>query len=198
MLKKPTEIRQKEIKEAVLKIIRTDGIKSVSTKNLAKQANLSEGAIFKHFKSKRDIMISIIDDVSKDMIEKLIEISLEKTAARDRLFRVIDKTISYLTENNGITILLFTEASQANDKEMMEKLKYLFKAQTDVVSKIINDGIDEGIWSKNIPIEDITTLYMGIPITNNIKLILFKKEHNKDFCIRMMKMFELVLNGNNP
>ncbi len=198
MLKKPTKIRQKEIKEAVLKIIRTDGIKAVSTKNLAKQANLSEGAIFKHFKSKRDIMISIIDDVSKDMIEKLIEISLEKTAARDRLFRVIDKTISYLTENNGITILLFTEASQANDKEMMEKLKYLFKAQTDVVSKIINDGIDEGIWSKNIPIEDITTLYMGIPITNNIKLILFKKEHNKDFCIRMMKMFELVLNGNNP
>lgn len=193
MLRKPTEIRQKEIKKAVLTIIRTDGVKAVSTKNIAKQTGLSEGAIFRHFKSKRDIMISIIDDVSNDMIDKLIEISNEESIARDRLYRVICKTISYLTENNGITILLFTEASQANDKEMLEKLKYLFKAQTDVVSKIINDGIKEGIWNKNIPIKDVTTLYMGIPITNNIKLILFENQQSKDFCKRMMNMFELVL-----
>jgi AcrR family transcriptional regulator len=194
MSRKPTEERQKEIKLAVLQIIRTEGIKSVSTKNIAKHTGLSEGAIFRHFKSKRDIMISIIDDVSENMIDKLIEISLEETTAKDRLFRVICKTISYLTDNNGITILLFTEASQANDIEMMKKLKYLFKAQTDVVAKIINDGIKEGIWNKNVFIEDVTTLYMGIPITNNIKLILFKQEQSNDFCKRMMNLFELVLN----
>ncbi len=193
MSRKPTKIRQKEIKDAVLQIIITEGIKSVSTKNIAKQTGLSEGAIFRHFKSKRDIMISIIDDVSENMIDKLIAISLEKTTARERLFRVICKTISYLTENNGITILLFTEALQANDLEMMEKLKYLFKAQTDVVAKIIYDGIEEGIWNKNIPVEDVTTLYMGIPITNNIKLILFIQEQRKNFCKRMMNLFELVL-----
>jgi AcrR family transcriptional regulator len=193
MERKTTEERQKEIKTAVLQIIIAEGIKSVSTKNIARQTGLSEGAIFRHFKSKRDIMISIIDDVSENMIDKLKEISIEKTTARKRLFRVICKTISYLTENNGITILLFTEASQANDEEMLEKLQYLFRAQTDVVAQIIHDGIEEGIWSKNIPIEDVTTFYMGIPITNNIKLILFKKEQHKDFCKKMMNLFELVL-----
>jgi len=196
MERKTTEERQKEIKVAVLQIIISEGIKFVSTKNIAKHTGLSEGAIFRHFKTKRDIMISIIDDVSENMIDKLIEISLKETPARDRLFRVICKTISYLTENNGITILLFTEASQVNDVEMIEKLKYLFKAQTDVVAKIINDGIKEGIWNRNIAIEDVTTLYMGIPITHNIKLILFKKEQNEDFCKRMMNLFELVLKVN--
>ncbi len=194
MIRKSTEERQKEIKAAVLQIIINEGIKSVSTKNIAKQTGLSEGAIFRHFKSKRDIMLSIIDDVSDNMIDVLIEISVEKTTARDRLFRVICKTISYLTENNGITILLFTEASQANDVEMMEKLQYLFKAQTDVVAKIIDDGIAEGIWNKDVPIEDVTTLYMGIPITNNIKLILFKEDHGDGFCKRMMNLFEQILN----
>jgi len=196
MERKTTEERQKEIKIAVLQIIIAEGVKFVSTKNIAKHTGLSEGAIFRHFKTKRDIMISIIDDVSENMIDKLIEISIEETPARDRLFRVICKTISYLTKNNGITILLFTEASQVNDMEMMEKLKYLFKAQTDVVTKIINDGINEGIWNKNIAVDDVTTLYMGIPITNNIKLILFKNEQSKDFCKRMMNIFELVLKVN--
>jgi AcrR family transcriptional regulator len=198
MGRKSTEERQVEIKTAVLQIISSEGIKSVSTKNIAKQTGLSEGAIFRHFKSKRDIMISIIDDVSENMIEKLKDISLENTSARDRLYRVICKTISYLTENNGITILLFTEASQANDVEMMEKLNYLFKSQTEIAAKIINDGIDESIWNKNISVEDVSTLYMGIPITNNIKLILFKEEQGKDFCKRMMNLFELILRPNEP
>ena len=195
MTRKSTEERQKEIKAAVLQIISAEGIKSVSTKNIAKQTGLSEGAIFRHFKSKRDIMLSIIDDVSENMIEKLKEISIEETSAKERLFRVICKTISYLTENNGITILLFTEASQANDQEMIEKLNYLFKSQTDVAAKIINDGIKEGIWNENVNIEDVTTLYMGIPITNNIKLILFKEEQGNGFCKRMMNLLDLILKG---
>ncbi len=53
MSRKPTEIRQEEIKQAVLKIIRTRGIKDISTKNLANYSGLSEGAIFRHFKTKR-------------------------------------------------------------------------------------------------------------------------------------------------
>jgi len=193
MTRKSTEERQIEIKTAVLQIIRTEGIKSVSTKNIAKQTGLSEGAIFRHFRTKRDIMISIIDDVAENMIERLKDISAEDTSARDRLFRVICKTISYLTENNGITILLFTEASQANDEEMMVKLNYLFSSQTDVVIKIINDGINDGIWDRDIPVEDIATLYMGIPITHNIRLILSGKEQSNDLCKRMMNLFERIL-----
>jgi len=193
MARKSTEERQIEIKTAVLDIIRLEGIKSVSTKNIAKHTGLSEGAIFRHFKTKRDIMLSIIDDVSENMIERLKDISVEEISARERLFKVICKAISYLTENNGITILMFTEASQANDKEMIEKLNYVFNSHKDLVAKIINDGKTEGIWNNEIPVEDVTTLYMGIPITHNIKLILSGQEHSKDFCKRMMFLLERIL-----
>ncbi len=194
MERKSTEERQKEIKTAVLQIIGDEGIKSVSTKNIAKHTGLSEGAIFRHFKTKRDIMISIIDDVDKDMIDKLEQISLEDISARKRLFKVICKAISYLTKHNGITILLFTEASQANDIEMIEILNNLFNSQTQVIAKIIKDGIDEGIWSKDISAEDVAILYMGIPITHNIRLILTKRKPDKNFCERIMQLFERMLN----
>jgi len=193
MARKPTEVRRKEIKLAVLQIIRTEGIKSVSTKNLAKYTGLSEGAIFRHFKSKRDIMISIMDDVDKDMIDKLKQISLENTSARNRLFKVICKVISYLTEHNGITILLFNEASQANDIEMIKKLNNFFNSQIQIISKIIKDGVDEGIWSKDISVEDVAILYMGVPITHNVRLVLTKKKQENDFCERMMQLFERML-----
>jgi len=193
MARKPTEVRREEIKLAVLQIIRNEGIKSVSTKNLAKYTGLSEGAIFRHFKSKREIMLSIIDDVNRDMIDNLQQISIENISAKKRLYKVICKAITYLTKNNGITILLFTEASQANDTEMIEILNNLFNSQIQVISKIIKDGIDEGIWRKDISVEDVATLYMGIPITHNIRLVLTKKKPDKDFCKRMMQLFERML-----
>jgi len=194
MNRKPTEVRQEEIKQAVLKIIRTRGIKDISTKNLANYSGLSEGAIFRHFKTKRDIIISIIDDVAKDMIEKLRQVSIEKTEPNKRLFKYICTTITYLSENNGITILLFTEASHSNDTIMMEKLNYIFNSQRELVGKIISDGIEQGIWDSDISIDDVTMLYMGIPITHNINLILSKGKYEKQqFCNKMMTLFERML-----
>ena len=198
MSRKPTEVRQEEIKQAVLEIIRVEGLKAISTKNLAKYTGLSEGAIFRHFKTKRDIIISIIDDVAENLIEKLRQVSIEKTEADKRLFKYICTTITYLTENNGITILLFTEASHTNDTTMMEKLNFIFSSQRELVGKIISDGIEQGIWDENISIDDITMLYMGIPITHNINLILSKGKNKKQqFCNKMMTLLERMLVKNS-
>jgi AcrR family transcriptional regulator len=195
MTRKPTEIRQAEIKKSVLEIIKNEGIKALSTKNLARQTGISEGAIFRHFKSKRDIILSIINDVSTDLIEELRKIAYdEKKKPEKRLFNYLCKTITYLTENNGITILLFTEASHTNDEEMMTRLNTIFNSQRQLAGKIISDGMAQGVWNKNIAVEDVTMLYMGIPITHNINLILSKgKAYKRDFCNKMMLLFERIL-----
>ena len=194
MERKSTEIRQDEIKAAVLEIIKMEGINAISTKNLSKYVGLSEGAIFRHFKSKRDIIISIIDDVSNDLIESLRTISLENTNPSDRLFKYLCTTISYLTDHNGITILLFTEASHSNDEVMMEKLNYIFNSQRKLVGKIIMDGIAQEIWDESISVEDVSMFYMGVPITLNINLVLSKGNfHKQDFCQKMMDLLERML-----
>ena len=192
--KKPTEVRQKEIKSAVFEIIQNEGIKSISTKNLAKYTGLSEGAIFRHFKSKKDIMLSIIDDVEKDMVQKLREIAFKPSPANEKLKEYLCANIKYLAEHNGVTLLLFTEASHSNDTEMINKLSGIFNSQREFIANIIRDGIAGSIWSKDVEIDDITQFYMGIPITYNISIILTKKrEKTEKFCEKMMKMFEKLL-----
>ena len=194
MARKPTEVRKEEIKLAVLKIIREEGIKSVSTKNLAKYTKLSEGAIFRHFKSKRAIIISIIDDVAKDMVGGLEQIANSNITPKQRLFDYLCFHIKYLTEHSGITILLFTEASQQNDAEMIEKLNHIFNSQRKLVGKIIQEGIETNVWDNKINVEDVTFFYMGIPITYNINIVLSKNNSNYNgFCKRMLFLLERML-----
>ena len=194
MSRKSTQIRQSEIKQAVLDIIKSEGISSISTKNLAKYTGLSDGAIFRHFKTKRDIIVSIIDDVANDMIGQLKDISNDQTPAKERLHRYLCTTIKYLSENNGITILLFTEASHSNDSEMISKLNFIFNSQREYIGNIIKDGIMEGIWNKSISIDDVTMLYMGIPVTYNVNIILSNdKKIQEEFCDKIISLFEKIL-----
>jgi len=194
MKRQSTEIRQEQIKHAVLDIIYTDGLKRLSTHNLAKRIGMSEGSIFRHFASKQDITIAIIKDVQKDFIGSLRSIANSNVEPEERLNRFLCQTITYLTNNKGITMLMFSEASHNNDTVLKESLKPIFNNQKKLVSKIILDGIALGIWDEAIPVENIAMLYMGIPVSLNIELVLTGGEFYIDnFCSKMMQLMLKML-----
>ncbi len=189
MAKESTEIRQEQIKKAVLDIIADEGLHNVSTRNLAKRIGLTEGAIFRHFPTKRDIIKGIMDDVAGDLIGSLRNIVLKPEKAEDKLFNYLCRNVKYLKENRGITILLFSEAAHLGDKELKEKLNQILLEQKQFIIKIVKDGIAEGVWDKSVVPEDVAVIYMGIPITFNIELVLNKSGINMDnFCKRMYNL----------
>ncbi len=194
MAKESTEIRQVQIKKAVLEIIADEGLHNISTRNLAKKIGLTEGAIFRHFTTKRDIVKGIMDDVAQDLIGSLRNIVLKPEKAETKLFNYLCRNVTYLKENRGITILLFSEAAHLGDKELKEKLNQILSEQKQFIIKIVKDGISDGVWDKNVNPEDLAEIYMGIPITFNIELILNKSGFNVDnFCKRMFTLILKIL-----
>jgi TetR/AcrR family transcriptional regulator len=189
MNRETTDIRQEQIKKAVLDIIADEGLHNISTRNLAKKIGLTEGAIFRHFSSKRDIIKGIMDDVENDLVGSLRNITLKPEKAADKLFNYLCYNVKYLKENRGITILLFSEAAHLGDKELKAKLNQILSEQKQFIIKIVKDGISEGEWNETVNPEDLAVIYMGIPITFNIELVLNKTGLNVDnFCKRMYSL----------
>ena len=194
-MRQPTEIRQEQIKQAVLDIIHTDGLKNLSTRMLAQRIGMSEGTIFRHFPTKQDIILSIISDVQRDFIGSLRTIANSNIEPEERLKKFLCQTVKYLIDNKGITMLLFSEASHNNDADMKANLQQIFNNQKKLVSKIFLDGIALGKWDERIPIENLAMLYMGIPVSLNIDLVLSGGEfHSENFCNRMMQLLLKILN----
>jgi AcrR family transcriptional regulator len=188
-----TEIRQEQIKKALLDIIADEGLQNISTRNLATRIGLSEGAIFKHFSTKRDIIYGIMEDVEKGLLAKLRKISLSSLESKTKLYNYLCANITYLRENKGVTILLFSEATHLGDKELKEKLSQILYQQKQFIIKIIKDGIADGIWNPLIDPEDFAIIYMGIPTSFNIDYILNENyTDSMDFCQRMYK---IILNA---
>ncbi len=189
-----TDVRQAQIKQAVLSIIYSDGLKNLSISNLAKRIELSDGAIFRHFRTKQDIIVSIIDDVQKDFISHLRKIATSTDEPEVRLEKFIYTTVEYLTANKGITMLLFSEASYHNDKLLKEKLFQILNNQKNLISKIILDGIATGKWDEMIPVEYVAMLYMGIPVSLNVELMINDGElYPHEFSDRMFRLLLKLL-----
>lgn len=186
MKKQSTEIRQEQIKQAVLEIIYTEGLKNLSVRNLADHIGISNANIFRHFNSKQEIILAIIKDVQKDFIGSLRSIANSSDEPKERLKSFICQTVKYLTQNKGITMLMFSEASHNNDTELKNNLLQIFNHQKKLVSKIVLDGIALGNWDESIPVENVAMLYMGIPVSLNIELILNGGQFQIDnFCNHM-------------
>ncbi|HDO27684.1 MAG TPA: TetR/AcrR family transcriptional regulator [Bacteroidetes bacterium] len=120
-------VRKKQIKKATLDIIYNEGLKNLSTRNLEQHVHLSEGAIFRHFHSKSEIILSIMEDVKNDLLVELQHIANKKTSPERRLQEFICYHVKYLKENKGVTILLFTEAAYQNNDLLKKQLNEFFR-----------------------------------------------------------------------
>ncbi|MEE9248672.1 MAG: helix-turn-helix domain-containing protein, partial [Dehalococcoidia bacterium] len=70
---KPTEVRRHEIIEATQKIILTRGMGHLTVEAIAQEVALTEGAIYRHFTSKQEVLLFLLDDVERTLFEKLEE-----------------------------------------------------------------------------------------------------------------------------
>jgi AcrR family transcriptional regulator len=183
--------RQNQIKQVVLEIIFNEGLKNLSTRRIAQKIGLSEGAIFRHFISKQAIIEAIVSDVHKTFITKLQSIANQAEAPEKRLKEFVAATVNFLADNKGITLLMFSELSNENNPLLKKKLLQIFNSQKNLVSKIVLDGISSGLWSEDIIVEDLAKLYMGIPISLNIELILQNGVLNSEAFSE--RMFHLML-----
>lgn len=194
MERQSTDIRQEQIKQAVIDIISTDGLKNLSTRNLALRIGMSEGSIFRHFKTKKDIIISIFNDIQDNFIGELKKIAGSDEEPSIRLTKYLSATIKYHTDNKGINMLLFSEASYKNDPELKKRLQQIFHDQKQFVMKIILDGIKSGIWDENVAVEDVALMYMGIPLAMNMEMLIGGKGVQFDnFCNNMILLLLKML-----
>ncbi|MGQ9799628.1 MAG: TetR/AcrR family transcriptional regulator [Ignavibacterium sp.] len=169
------------LKKALLEIISSEGIGKLSTRNLATKIRVTEGALFRHFSSKKEIMLSILNDVKTELLAEQERITFSSSLnAEEKLFQFLCKHIKYLLiENKGIAILLFSKAAHMNDSQLKKGLLEILLDQKEYISRIIKQGMNEEVWDKSLNVENVATLYMGILISLNIEMILQPFEPKK-------------------
>jgi AcrR family transcriptional regulator len=117
-LYKPTEVRKLEILEAARKLIFRRGSEHLTVRNIAGQIKLTEAAIYRHFRSKRDILLFLSDFLTAQLVEDLEEASAARQVSLKTVDRVLRNHLSVIEQRRGISFLVFAEILSFGDQRL--------------------------------------------------------------------------------
>lgn len=146
-----------DLLKASLTLFAAKGYDAVSVRDIAKEAGVSEAALYKHFKGKDDMALYIFKAILTDYTGRLKNIDSDATGAVAKLCRIAEITYDLYREYPAE--IRFALLSQYSFWDMVEEeLKPHF-----VMRKILEKGMQEG----EIPQQEV---YLWISVYTGVML----------------------------
>ncbi|MGC9363578.1 MAG: TetR/AcrR family transcriptional regulator [Fidelibacterota bacterium] len=152
--------RQLEIIEAAIAIIAENGIQFLTIKNLSKKINVTEGAIYRHFSTKLDILNGILDLFQTKVNANFPAIKQGKPAI-ENLHKIISGMIATFIENPAIAAVIFSEEIFQNHKLLSDTVFGIMNDNLNTFEQILQTGQDSGEIRNDIPARQLAILIMG-------------------------------------
>ena len=156
-----TDIRKKQISDAAAKIIIKYGSEHVTTKKIAREVGISETAIYRHFKSKIELLAFLIGDVETILLS---EIELEPTSSYtlETLERIIQTHIAKIVQRKGISFQVIAEIISLGSKKLNFQAYKVINNYTGQIKEILKRGREAGVIRWDIDLDAAATMFFGM------------------------------------
>lgn len=153
--------RQLEIMNAAIELIAFKGIQGLTTKNLALELKLTEGALYRHFSSKFDILLAILSNFQANAKQDLEKVCSNEDPAMEHIEQIFMKRFQSFTEKPAVASVIFSESIFQNDKRLSKKVFELVGNHEEVLNCIIEKGQKSQEFRNDISAKEIVNIIIG-------------------------------------
>lgn len=154
--------RQIEIIEAATKRIDEHGIQDLTIKTLAADLNLSEAALYRHFKSKNEILLGLLTYFIEEMKGRLDAVLSNKDRSPSELLKdLFDSQLKTFVQKPSVVSVIFSESIFQFNKELSSTVSAMMELMQNHIESIVKKGQANGSFSKIVGVSTTTTIIMG-------------------------------------
>lgn len=139
----PREQRMQDIETAARKVFAQHGFEAASINEIAGQAGVSEGSIYKFYTNKRDLLHTILKTWYEGMIAEFMAKLDGVVGTRARIHVVIWQHLKSIKESPDLCRLFFSEVRGAPDYYSTD-LYDMNREYTRVLLEILKSGVKQG------------------------------------------------------
>lgn len=160
---KEAEERRNEILDAADELFGQKGFDGTSTNDILEKVGIARGTLYYHFKSKEDIMDAMIERYNVRLLGAAQEIAADKSIpVNQRIMRVV----MALNVSGGSGKEIMEQIHKPQNALMHQKIqKVIMNGVTPILTGIIRDGIDQGLFNTPFPYE---CMEMVMAYTNTV------------------------------
>jgi AcrR family transcriptional regulator len=157
----PAQERRAVTVEAVLQLAASQNPSDITTAAIAKQMNLTQGALFRHFANKDAIWKAVMEWVADRLLRRIdrsadgIESPL---AAMEAMFM---SHAEFVAEHPGVPRMMFGELQRAEPTPAKRMVQTLIQRYGERLSRLIDKGKANGELSPELETEAAATLFIG-------------------------------------
>ena len=144
-----------------INIISELGIQGLTIKNLSKKIGISEPAIYRHFESKIDILLTILDMFNRNKQLALSRITEDNLSAVKKLEEIYFHHFQAFTENPALTAVIFSEEIFKNDLRLSAKVLDIMKTNQQILCDILENGQRNNELRNDIPNNQLAIIILG-------------------------------------
>ncbi|KXY11606.1 TetR/AcrR family transcriptional regulator [Bacillus sp. FSL K6-0067] len=186
---KEYEERRKEILETAERLFITKGYTKTTVNDILKEIGIAKGTFYHYFKSKEEVMDEIIMRIIKEDVAKAkVIVSNPNIPVLEKLFRVL---IEQSPKSGDVKDKMIEQFHQPNNAEMHQKgLVQSIIHLSPVLTEILEQGIEEGIFSTSYPQETLELLLSSAQVIFDDGLFQWKPEEMMRRVKAYIKMME--------
>ena len=160
--RKSTTIRKKQIMDAARKLIVRSGSEHVTVRNMAKEVGITEAAIYRHFKSKKEILSFLADSVADGLLHDIDMARNVGFTSLEIIDEILRTHLSGIEQKRGMSFLVLAEVISFGDKSLNKKVSDNIRIYVDRLKILLSDVVRAELIRKDIDLEAAASLLFGM------------------------------------
>jgi len=157
-----TEERQSEIIRVAVHLTEERGIDSVTTQDMADAMNVTQGVIFKHFTTKDDIWLAVINWIRGGLMKKLDKAAAEATDPINAIERMFFAHITFVSKYPAIPRLMFSEMLHKKNSKLRDLIQEIVSGYEGKIAGLLEAAKEQSLVSRDLDSKNAAVLYIGM------------------------------------
>jgi len=164
-----TQIRREQIAEAALALVASQGLGRLSVAAVARRVGLVPSGIYRHFKSKEEILEAILSLLEK-RLAMVVQAACQKTQDPvERLRNVMMGHARFIREGRAIPRILFADEMQSGSPQRRERVLRILLGYIGQVGQIVESGQRQGRIRPQLDPETVVMMLVGTIVAAGIR-----------------------------
>lgn len=165
------------------------GIQGLSTREIAKRQGISEATLFRHYRTKNELLLAVLDFYSQYDSDIVKSIHLKKLLGREAIFFWMNSYVEYYENYPAITSITQVYDVLANDESLFLKINEIFQYRNNSLAELIEQAKAAGHIKAELSTQSLVDTISGLKMFNCLKWRLNKF----DFSLKQTTLSALTM-----
>jgi TetR/AcrR family transcriptional regulator len=153
--------RKHQILQTLAQMLEDPAGEKATTAALAKRLDVSEAALYRHFRGKAEMFEGLIEFIEQTLFALINKITGEEKSGVRQLEAIISVMLAFAQKNRGMTRVLVGDALVNEDERLQTRINQLHDRLEAAVKQALRFGVSQGEIAQDVDISAQANLIMS-------------------------------------